>query len=279
MATSEPTLYEILGVDVRAPPGEITRAFRARSVETHPDKNPGDQAAARRFIEVVQAYQTLSDMHARAAYDARVLAGRSVTAAYGITLEDALDAPLHSVMDTPADDVLEEYVVGNSLPRDATMLTFFRDLERTERFILLREGRSAYHEGDHARAVEILTTLARINPDNILVRFFFGLALHASGRTRRAFAELRHCLVLGEARVPVRTCPGIRRKLHELYRRHWRFGAAWLLARRSTALMGPDALVPVDRDKRRLDRLALAESIRLDREDAARTRRLGGPRG
>lgn len=272
---SEPTLYEVLGVEPQVAQSEITSAFRRRSLETHPDKNPDDPDADSQFIAVVKAYQTLSDVHKRAAYDARVLVGRSVTASYGVTLSDALEAEFTSIMDTPADDVLEEYVVGNRPPRDSSMMTFFRDLERTEVFILLREGKAAYYEGDLAKARGMLSELVELNPHNILAHYFLGLTLFDSGKTIRAFAAMRRAITLGEQRLPVRQCPGVRRALHDMYRKRWCFVSAWLLERSSTGTMWQDQLDDGDRERMRLRRLAMEEGIRLQRRDEAQARRLG----
>jgi curved DNA-binding protein CbpA len=53
--------------DVLARPDSLTRATRfARS----PDKNPGDEAAKRRFQQISEAYQVLSDPKLRSKYDA-----------------------------------------------------------------------------------------------------------------------------------------------------------------------------------------------------------------
>ena len=50
-----------------ARPDSLTRATRfARS----PDKNPGDEAAKRRFQQISEAYQVLSDPKLRSKYDA-----------------------------------------------------------------------------------------------------------------------------------------------------------------------------------------------------------------
>jgi hypothetical protein len=64
-------LYEVLGVTRDASPDDITGAFRAQAKELHPDRNPGDAAAADRFKDLTLAYQTLIRPRSRAAYDAR----------------------------------------------------------------------------------------------------------------------------------------------------------------------------------------------------------------
>jgi molecular chaperone DnaJ len=57
--------YEILGVDKAAEPEDIKKAFRALSMEHHPDKG-GDEE---KFKEINEAYSTLSNPKKRADYD------------------------------------------------------------------------------------------------------------------------------------------------------------------------------------------------------------------
>jgi molecular chaperone DnaJ len=61
--------YNILGVKRTATPDEIKKAFRALALQYHPDRNPDDIEAERRFREVVTAYETLSDPEERRRYD------------------------------------------------------------------------------------------------------------------------------------------------------------------------------------------------------------------
>ena len=60
--------YEILGVARNATVEEIKRAFRKRAFKYHPDRNQEDGAETR-FKEVNEAYETLSNLEKRAAYD------------------------------------------------------------------------------------------------------------------------------------------------------------------------------------------------------------------
>jgi len=56
-------------VETNANASEIKKAYYRLAMECHPDKNPGDEAAAGRFTEVGEAYQILSNDQLRAAYD------------------------------------------------------------------------------------------------------------------------------------------------------------------------------------------------------------------
>lgn len=64
--------YEVLGIAKTATPEEIAGAFRKLAMLHHPDKNQGDEAAAAaRFKEISEAYNTLSDPSKRSVYDLR----------------------------------------------------------------------------------------------------------------------------------------------------------------------------------------------------------------
>jgi molecular chaperone DnaJ len=61
--------YEVLSVARTATDGEISQAYRKLAIKFHPDKNPGDEDAVKRFKEAAEAYEVLSDQAKRARYD------------------------------------------------------------------------------------------------------------------------------------------------------------------------------------------------------------------
>ena len=61
--------YETLGVQRKATPEDIKKAYRALAMKHHPDRNPGDKKADHRFKELNEAYDVLKDEQKRAAYD------------------------------------------------------------------------------------------------------------------------------------------------------------------------------------------------------------------
>jgi molecular chaperone DnaJ len=69
MATTKRDYYHVLGVERSATPDEIKKAYRKLAVKHHPDKNPGDKSAEEKFKELGEAYEVLSNVDKRAAYD------------------------------------------------------------------------------------------------------------------------------------------------------------------------------------------------------------------
>jgi molecular chaperone DnaJ len=62
-------LYSVLGVDKKASPDEIKKAYRKLARQYHPDRNAGDKQAEERFKEISAAYDVLGDPDKRKQYD------------------------------------------------------------------------------------------------------------------------------------------------------------------------------------------------------------------
>ncbi len=62
-------LYQRLGLKRGASEAEIKKAYRSLAKQLHPDRNKDNPEAAKRFGEVTQAYDLLSDKDKRAQYD------------------------------------------------------------------------------------------------------------------------------------------------------------------------------------------------------------------
>ncbi len=62
--------YDILGVSKTASADEIKKAYRKQALEWHPDRHKDDkEAAEKKFKEINEAYQVLSDPQKKAAFD------------------------------------------------------------------------------------------------------------------------------------------------------------------------------------------------------------------
>ena len=62
-------LYQRLGIKRGASEAEIKKAYRSLAKQLHPDRNKDNPNAAKRFGEITQAYDLLSDKDKRARYD------------------------------------------------------------------------------------------------------------------------------------------------------------------------------------------------------------------
>ena len=69
MAEAKRDYYEVLGVSRSASDAEIKKAYRALAKKYHPDMNPGDKEAEKKFKEASEAYAVLSDAEKRRQYD------------------------------------------------------------------------------------------------------------------------------------------------------------------------------------------------------------------
>jgi molecular chaperone DnaJ len=69
MAESKRDYYEVLGVAKDADDSSIKKAYRALAKKYHPDMNPGDEQAEKKFKEASEAYAILSDPDKRRQYD------------------------------------------------------------------------------------------------------------------------------------------------------------------------------------------------------------------
>ena len=69
MAETKRDYYEVLGVDRNADDAALKKAYRALAKKYHPDMNPGDKEAEKKFKEASEAYAVLSDAEKRRQYD------------------------------------------------------------------------------------------------------------------------------------------------------------------------------------------------------------------
>ena len=61
--------YKILGIDKSATQEEIKKAYKKLARKYHPDLNPNDSSAHKKFQEINEANEVLSDPEKRKKYD------------------------------------------------------------------------------------------------------------------------------------------------------------------------------------------------------------------
>ena len=87
-----PSPYEVLGVQPDASADEIRQAFRKLAKQHHPDLNPGNQEAEKRFKEISAANEILSDPDKRARFDAGEIDATGAERPQHYTYRDFADA-------------------------------------------------------------------------------------------------------------------------------------------------------------------------------------------
>jgi DnaJ-class molecular chaperone len=62
-------LYNVLEVSNTASQAEIKRSFRNLALKYHPDRNKNSEESKQKFMQIVEAYEVLSDQQSRKNYD------------------------------------------------------------------------------------------------------------------------------------------------------------------------------------------------------------------
>ncbi len=209
--------YQVLDVSRGCSFVQLKKAYFRRVKECHPDSHPDRPQAEAEFRAVVSAFDVLSDPDKRRYYDEHLesaAAGRRTVKFVYRQIEG------HSIMDSYADDILEELIVGNTIPEDTSLQNLLRDLENTENFIRFREGKTCLAEGKHRQALRILQAACKVSPENILYHYFSGRAAERLHKWSLADKQYRRCLRIGKHRYPPQRLVHIRQRLEQLRRKH-----------------------------------------------------------
>lgn len=261
----------MLGIDVDADFAVLRRAYRARAMECHPDRHGGDASKEDAFKLLVEAFNILSDPVKRRDYDERlgIAAGspgrRKPAFDMGVSADDA-----SAILDTLADDILEELIVENSIDSKSTSLaTLMLDLERTEKFCMFREAKTHLYRGKTVAAESLLKRYVVGSPDNILGHYFLAKCFRANGKWIEAEKQLLQAIRIGSRRVPPLQMCRVRRELAAMRERQP--GLLGLFRR----LFGPAIPTPIKPSVVEQERRALNRAInRLAKEREKRRKSL-----
>ena len=201
--------YEILGITRECEFSALKKAYYKRARECHPDRFGNAPEKAEEFKLVVEAFVTLSDPEKRRQYDAALFS----VPAYTVIPEREI------IMDTEADDTLEELIVGNDPPSNTTLFTFFRDLEKTYVFMTSREARNYFEKRKFRTASRMYERLISLAPTNILYRVYFARCQMQLGHFRKAALHYRAALTIGSHRDPPQHLLRVHEELRKLKRK------------------------------------------------------------
>jgi DnaJ-class molecular chaperone len=70
--------YKVLGVTKDSNQIQIRKAFRKLALQYHPDKNKNSEESKQKFMEIVKAYEILSDEKARERYDSNTVNNKNI---------------------------------------------------------------------------------------------------------------------------------------------------------------------------------------------------------
>ncbi|HCE44828.1 MAG TPA: hypothetical protein DET40_14910 [Lentisphaeria bacterium] len=189
--------YDVLGVGFSAGFRDMKKAYYRQVKLCHPDLYGGSRAKEEEFKLLVMAFDVLSDPDKRRKYD---YANGIGIESHGPVDWTALDE--FSIMDTPADDTLEEIIVGNDPPEDTTLATLFLDLERTDVFMAFREGKNYFRNGQCQGAFQCFKRNVEHSPNNILYRYYLAKTLLAFNNFSEARTHFNIGVNIGKRRIP-----------------------------------------------------------------------------
>jgi tetratricopeptide (TPR) repeat protein len=230
MRVPNENLYAVLGVQSNSTFIVLKKAYYKRAKECHPDRFQGDPVKEDEFKRLVNAFDILSDPQRRDRYNEYL----SINQQQGnpeVTLDERALYPKgrRSVMDTLADDVLEEMIVGNDIPANATLQTLMRDLENTTRFLRFREAKNYYYHKQFGKAAALLKKSVAASPENILYHYYYAQCSVGLKRYGQARKHFNICLKLGARRVPPQRLERVRRRLSRLHERQGIVGKVFSL--------------------------------------------------
>ncbi|SCW02026.1 LAFE_0E12508g1_1 [Lachancea fermentati] len=100
-------LYEVLGVSTDASRQEIKKAYRLQALKCHPDKNGHSEESKRKFQQVCEAYEILSDENKREMYDKFGTADES-------ELQEQMSPQMYTTSGMSAGDLFAQFFGGGS---------------------------------------------------------------------------------------------------------------------------------------------------------------------
>jgi curved DNA-binding protein CbpA len=207
--------YTILGVKRDCEFQSLKKAYYRKVKNCHPDLFNNSPIKTEEFKQLVCAFDVLSDPEKRLLYDARLK-----SADYNNEGREEAIVSTSSIMDTPADDILEELISGNNIPNDTSLATLMLDIVRTEVFITFREGKSYFFQKRYQISLTFMQRAVEMSPGNVLYRVYFARNLAVLQKYSKAKNQYRAALKLGKRRIPPQRMERIKREIDFIKQRH-----------------------------------------------------------
>ncbi|MFB6355564.1 MAG: DnaJ domain-containing protein [bacterium] len=224
------THYERLGVPFSAPDRVIKEAYRERARELHPDKHPPEKRDyyRKKFEQIQQAYETLSDPRERALYDRNLLHDHAIRMEedefwhfwrqfLSENKDGAASLSYHEkmIMDSYEEDWLEENYGGKA-----------RDRHEFRKHLNFGKLHLAQDNLDQARKEFIhADTLCE---KNILSKFYVGYCMELSEEYEDALKRYEFAVDIGLSRPKkyINKCFNIRERIVDLCEKMGKQGRA-----------------------------------------------------
>ncbi|UDQ99131.1 J domain-containing protein [Lentisphaerota bacterium WC36G] len=214
--------YQILNVKNDCDFATLKKAYFKQAKLCHPDLFAGDKNKEEEFKKLVNAFDVISDPVKRACYDQQLITTVLTQETEENTEFNNQDFVLNtkSIMDSIADDILEELIVGNNIDVDKSSLaTLLTDLEQTETFIMYREAKNLFFNYEYKKAGCLFKKLAKKTPQNILYHYYLGQSYACQHNFIRAVGQFRTALKLGKLRIPTQQLYRIKHELSDLIKK------------------------------------------------------------
>jgi len=204
--------YSVLGIQRNADFRTVKKAYFRRAKECHPDLFQGAEGKEEEFKELVEAFDVLSDPVSRYHYDKGECEYAATSYSRDISgLHFGFNA--EAIMDSLADDILEEVIVGNTIPRNTTLRTLMGDLENTQKFCRFRYAKNLFYSGNVKEAQSEFRQAVNWSPSNILYRYYLGKTCAVLSHWKAAEKQFRIALQIGVSRHPPQQLNRIRKEL------------------------------------------------------------------
>ncbi|KIK63066.1 hypothetical protein GYMLUDRAFT_41377 [Collybiopsis luxurians FD-317 M1] len=189
MSDEEINPYELLDVKTESTDQEIRTAYRQRSLRVHPDRNPNNPDAARKFHELNQAYELLLDPLRRLALDAKLRVKQARAERY-----KNYDLKRKIMVDEleERERALKKAKVGKQKEEAARMQETekIKDEGRRLREERMKELEQKEQEASQAAKEEQEMDAPALKPTDTTVRVKYSLSEHPSLTTAASLASL-----------------------------------------------------------------------------------------